>query len=180
MGRGRPESAAAPGTHPRPNHHGRTHARRDRRPDHPDRPRSAVERGGGAAGRRRDRGHGDPCRAGVLRPARDHRQPVVRTRPIHRRLQPVPHRQPRARPSPHRRPDAPRFRRDPFGRCHLLLPGTEKPTVEGVDLSLVQGEVIALVDENGSGKTTLARLLAGLYRPTAGTIAWGGPSPRGG
>ncbi|MFC4913010.1 ABC transporter ATP-binding protein [Actinomadura gamaensis] len=54
-------------------------------------------------------------------------------------------------------------------------PGTEKPAVEGIDLTLRQGETIALVGENGSGKTTLARLLAGLHQPTSGTIT-GGPA----
>jgi ABC-type multidrug transport system fused ATPase/permease subunit len=43
-----------------------------------------------------------------------------------------------------------------------------------VDLTLREGETIALVGENGSGKTTLAKLLAGLYHPTAGRITWDG------
>ncbi|MDG4789510.1 ABC transporter ATP-binding protein [Micromonospora sp. WMMD1102] len=56
----------------------------------------------------------------------------------------------------------------------LHYPDTEKPAVDRVSLTVRRGEVIALVGENGSGKTTLAKLLAGLYRPTGGTIRWDG------
>lgn len=44
----------------------------------------------------------------------------------------------------------------------------------GIDLTIHRGQVIALVGENGSGKTTLAKLITGLYRPTAGRISWDG------
>ena len=53
-------------------------------------------------------------------------------------------------------------------------PGAARPALDGVRLSLRSGEVVALVGENGSGKTTLAKLLAGLYAPTAGRITWDG------
>jgi ATP-binding cassette subfamily B protein len=46
--------------------------------------------------------------------------------------------------------------------------------VDGVSLSVRRGEVIALVGENGSGKSSLAKLIAGLYRPSSGTITWDG------
>ena len=39
-----------------------------------------------------------------------------------------------------------------------------------IDLSVRQGEILALLGENGSGKTTLMNILAGIYRPDAGEI----------
>jgi ABC-2 type transport system ATP-binding protein len=46
--------------------------------------------------------------------------------------------------------------------------------IEGVDLTLPPGEVIALVGLNGAGKTTLMRVLLGMLRPTAGRVELGG------
>jgi len=42
--------------------------------------------------------------------------------------------------------------------------------VDGVDIAIPQGEVLALVGESGSGKTTLGRLLATLDTPTKGDV----------
>jgi energy-coupling factor transport system ATP-binding protein len=42
------------------------------------------------------------------------------------------------------------------------------------DLALGAGEVVALHGANGSGKSTLARVVAGLHRPDAGTVALAG------
>jgi len=42
-----------------------------------------------------------------------------------------------------------------------------------VSLSIGQGEIVGLVGSNGAGKTTLLRLLAGVYRPSEGTLALG-------
>ncbi|MBB5870178.1 peptide/nickel transport system ATP-binding protein [Allocatelliglobosispora scoriae] len=42
--------------------------------------------------------------------------------------------------------------------------------VDGVDLALGRGEILALVGESGSGKTTLARALLGLARPVEGQV----------
>jgi peptide/nickel transport system ATP-binding protein len=46
--------------------------------------------------------------------------------------------------------------------------------VDGVDLDITAGEIVALVGESGCGKTTLARTLLGLVPPTAGGIFFTG------
>ncbi len=46
--------------------------------------------------------------------------------------------------------------------------------LDGADLRVGAGEVVALVGESGSGKTTLARTLMGLERPTSGEVFFGG------
>jgi ribose transport system ATP-binding protein len=51
-----------------------------------------------------------------------------------------------------------------FGATHAL---------RGVTLSVRAGEVLALLGENGAGKSTLIKILAGVERPTAGTIRLG-------
>jgi heme exporter protein A len=46
--------------------------------------------------------------------------------------------------------------------------------VDGVDLTLVSGDCLALFGPNGAGKTTLLRIIAGLLKPTSGTVRVGG------
>ena len=51
-----------------------------------------------------------------------------------------------------------------FGATHAL---------RGVDLSVRGGEILALLGENGAGKSTVIKILAGVQRPSAGTIRVG-------
>ena len=46
--------------------------------------------------------------------------------------------------------------------------------INGVDLDVPTGEIVALVGESGSGKTTLANCVAGFVTPTSGTIGFDG------
>lgn len=55
-------------------------------------------------------------------------------------------------------------------------PGSNRPALDGVNLTLRRGETVALVGLNGAGKTTLAKLLLGLYRPSDGNLLYNGRS----
>ncbi|HVX41001.1 MAG TPA: heme ABC exporter ATP-binding protein CcmA [Gemmatimonadaceae bacterium] len=50
--------------------------------------------------------------------------------------------------------------------------------VDGVDLSIRSGDCLALFGPNGAGKTTLLRAIAGLLKPSAGSVHVGGRSLR--
>jgi ABC-2 type transport system ATP-binding protein len=59
-----------------------------------------------------------------------------------------------------------------YGAAH------ERAALAPLDLSIEQGQLVALVGHNGSGKTTLLRMAAGLLDPSGGSVEIDG-SPRG-
>ncbi|MGH3186694.1 MAG: ABC transporter ATP-binding protein [Streptosporangiaceae bacterium] len=48
------------------------------------------------------------------------------------------------------------------------------PALSGVDLCIGAGELVAITGPSGSGKTTIINLIAGIDRPTAGTVTVAG------
>jgi NitT/TauT family transport system ATP-binding protein len=50
--------------------------------------------------------------------------------------------------------------------------------ISATDLSIVPGEILALLGPSGSGKSTMLRMLTGLSTPTAGQVFWHGKAIR--
>jgi ATP-binding cassette, subfamily B, bacterial len=57
-----------------------------------------------------------------------------------------------------------------FRDLTFAYPGSDRPVLEGFDLTIPAGSSLAIVGQNGAGKTTLAKLLCRLYDPQRGAI----------
>src|ERR1700730_4904044 len=57
-----------------------------------------------------------------------------------------------------------------FKNVSKLYPLEKVPAVHDVSFSVMQGEFICLIGASGGGKTTVLKLIAGLEKPTEGTI----------
>ncbi len=61
------------------------------------------------------------------------------------------------------------------GLVHIYRTGElEVVALQGLDLTVAVGEMVAIVGRSGSGKTTLMNVLAGLEQPSAGRVRVGG------
>ncbi len=61
-----------------------------------------------------------------------------------------------------------------FHQVDFTYPGTEKPALSNLELTIPKGQRIGLVGETGAGKSTFVDLVLGFWRPGAGTITWDG------
>lgn len=57
---------------------------------------------------------------------------------------------------------------------HWYESSGDRPVLDGVNLRVEKREIVAVVGESGCGKTTLGRMVAGLTRPTSGSIRFNG------
>src|SRR5579884_2194157 len=72
---------------------------------------------------------------------------------------------------------------DNLGKVYPAQDGGEFVALQNVSLDIRPGEFVAVIGVSGCGKSTLLELIAGLQRPTSGTIAFDGiphqgPHPR--
>ena len=57
-----------------------------------------------------------------------------------------------------------------FRNVTFAYPGSERPVLDGFELTVPAGSSLAIVGQNGAGKTTLAKLLCRLYDPQDGAV----------
>ena len=57
-----------------------------------------------------------------------------------------------------------------FCDVSFSYPGSARPALKNVNLTLTTGSLYTIIGENGSGKSTLIKLMLGLYTPTQGEI----------
>ncbi len=65
-----------------------------------------------------------------------------------------------------------------FQNVSFRYPSAERNSLNGVDLLVPQGKVVALVGTSGCGKTTLVNLLPRFFNPTEGVVSIGGSDIR--
>jgi ABC-2 type transport system ATP-binding protein len=76
-------------------------------------------------------------------------------------------------------PTAPTLRQQPVATLTNLTKRYDKITaLDGLNLALRPGEIVALLGPNGAGKSTAIKLLLGLIAPTSGTARVFGSDPR--
>lgn len=64
---------------------------------------------------------------------------------------------------------------EPLGKLTIQelafnLPKAKKPIIKGINITINPGEIIAVIGPTAAGKSTLAKLIAGIYKPTLGTV----------
>jgi osmoprotectant transport system ATP-binding protein len=55
-------------------------------------------------------------------------------------------------------------------RLTKTYPGASRPAVDGLDVTITRGELVALVGPSGCGKTTTLKMINRLIEPTSGTV----------
>lgn len=60
----------------------------------------------------------------------------------------------------------------------FCYPDSGRPALDGFDLTIPAGQIVAVVGENGAGKSTLLKLLCRFYDPQEGAITWDGVALR--
>lgn len=61
-----------------------------------------------------------------------------------------------------------------FADVSFTYPGAPVPALRDINLTIAQGETVAIVGPNGSGKTTLVNMLPRFFDPSHGTIRYDG------